>query len=124
MVKNRGWILWLDCVGGLLVGVLVLCFHSWLSRLEGLPESMVVVMGLANLVYGLFSLFVTTRPVRPARLIQTLAVANLFWLVVCVGVVLVWWDVITSVGVSLIVGEGVYVATLGAVEWLWREHLA
>ncbi len=122
--RNRDWLLWLDCVGGLLVGALVLCFHSWLSQIEGLPASTVVVMGGANLVYGFFSLFVTTRRVRPARLIQALAVANMFWLVVCVGVVVVWWDVVTLLGVSLIVGEGLYVATLGAVEWLWRDHLA
>lgn len=72
-VRSRDWLLWVDCVGGLLVGAVVLCFCSWLSQIEGLPESTVVVMGVANLVYGLFSLFVTTRRVRPARLIHAVA---------------------------------------------------
>ncbi len=124
MTTSRDWILWLDCLGGLLVGVLVLLGYPFLVRIEGLPESTVISMGVANLIYGAFSLFVTTRQRRHIGLVRTLALANMAWLAVCVGIVVRWFNTATAVGVLLIVGEGVYVAALGLIEWTWRAILA
>ena len=124
MTTSRGWILWIDCLGGLVVGVLVLLFHPFLSQIEGLPKLTVVFMGVANLVYGSFSLFVTTGKRRSIAQVKMLALMNMAWLIVCLGIVYLWFDDITVIGIVLVVGEDSYVATLGFVEWKWRARLA
>ncbi|MGJ8725355.1 MAG: hypothetical protein ACSHYB_12425 [Roseibacillus sp.] len=117
-------ILWLDCLGGLLVGALVLLLLRPLSSWEGLPISVVASMGLINLCYGGFSLYVTTRKFRPLRLVKTLAVANMSWLVVCGGIAFFFRQEISSLGMLHVVGEGIYVAALGVTEWRWRYQLS
>lgn len=106
------------------MGSLVLLFHPFLSHIQGLPESVVLFMGIANLVYGSYSLFVTTRDPRPVVLVKILALANMAWLIVCLALVFYWSDAVSVVGVLLVMGEGVYVASLGWTEWKWRVALA
>ena len=48
-------LLWIDSGAALTVGVLVLSFAPWLSRLYGLPTAVVIGMGIANVAYGLLS---------------------------------------------------------------------
>ena len=48
-------LLWFDSLAGLSVGVAVLALASWLSELYGLPGSVVLFVGCANLVYGSYS---------------------------------------------------------------------
>ena len=117
-------ILWVDCIGGLLVGCSVLAIHSLLSKWENLPISIVLFMGVVNLLYGIFSLHVTTRTPRPAILVKILAIANMLWVLPCIGIVCMYWPDISTVGILFVLGEGVYVATLGFVEWGWRSHLS
>ncbi|MCA9130449.1 MAG: hypothetical protein KDB22_25345 [Planctomycetales bacterium] len=123
-MKTRNWILWTDCLGGLFVGLLVLLVHRLLSQLEGLPRLVVISMGIANLIYGSYSLFVTTRTRRPIVLIRVLAIANVIWLFVCVAILFLWFDTVTVFGMILILGEGIYVAALGLAEWRWQISLA
>ena len=124
MFKNKRNILWLDCLGGLVVGAVVLTFCKTISSLDGLPLAMIIVTGVANLAYGSYSLFVTTRKNRPRFLVQILALANMGWLVVCVVIVSLNWQQITALGLLHIIGEGVYVASLGFVEWMWRNEIS
>lgn len=70
-------------MGGLIVGVAVITACGFLSTLERLPISIVVGMGVGNLLYGSYSFFVATRSPRPAVLVRILAVANMLWLPVC-----------------------------------------
>ena len=51
-MRRKGRLLWVDGLGGLLVGAVVLLLSGWLSELEGLPEGFVVFMAGTNLVYG------------------------------------------------------------------------
>lgn len=120
---SRDWILWIDCLGGLIVGLLVLLIHPFLSRIQGLPKLIVIFIGIANLLYGSYSLFVTTRQRRPIGLVKTLALANMGWLFVCLGILVLWFNVLTMIGIAMVVGEGIYVATLGIAEWKWRTDL-
>lgn len=117
-------ILWLDCLGGLIVGVVVLAICQPLSNWEGLPVTVVVAMGIANLVYGFFSLFVTLRRPRPKRLVTTLAVANMVWLLVCMIIASLFWTQISGLGLLHVLGEGTYVAGLGYTEWKLRDRLS
>lgn len=116
-------ILWLDCIGGITVGLIVLALSQWLSHWERLPIHVVIFMGLANLAYGTFSLFVATRQIRPAWLITTLASANMLWIVVCIVIACRWWEQISILGLAHVMGEGIYVFGLGLAEWRLRQKL-
>jgi len=117
-------ILWLDCLGGIIVGIVVLAICRPLSNWECLPVSIVMGMGIANLIYGRFSLFVTLCRPRPKSLIATLAVANMAWLLVCVLITPIWWEQISWLGLLHVLGEGVYVAGLGYTEWTLRDSFS
>ena len=122
-MKPNTNILWLDCVGGLVVGIIVLVFCKVLSNWEGLPLSVVAFMAIMNLVYGAFSLFITLRKHRPIILVRILAIANMAWLLVCIAIVATWFNQLTLLGWIHVLGEGLYVATLGWVEWKWRDRI-
>ena len=122
--RSNDRILWIDCLGGLVVGCVVVGLCRPLSDLENLPVSAVVFMGLTNLTYGGYSLYVTTRNPRPMILVQVLAIANMCWLACCLVIVNIYWSQISTLGWLHVIGEGVYVASLGYLEWRWRYRLS
>ena len=124
MIPNKQNILWVDCIGGLVVGTAVLVFFRQVALLGGLPSAIVIGMGVANLAYGSYSLFVTTRKRRAKVLVEYLSVANLSWLIVCVFIVTFNWERVTPLGILHVIGEGIYVAGLGAAEWIWKNELS
>jgi len=117
-------ILWIDCLGGIVVGVLMLLACRWLAQWDGLPVGVIVATGCVNLGYGCFSLFVTTRQSRSISLVQSLAAANMGWLLVCIGITAANWPQISFFGIIHVMGEGLYVAALGYTEWIWRQSLS
>ena len=121
---NKQNVLWVDCIGGLIVGVLILCACKLISHWDSLPLSIVLGVGFANLAYGGYSLWVTTRKPRPAIFVKILALANMAWLIVCVVIIASHWNEISIFGILHKLGEGIYVASLGIVEWRWRETLS
>lgn len=116
-------ILWVDCLGGLAIGALVLALSGPLSRWEGLPLQVIIFLGAMNVTYGVYSLYVTTRSPRGLDLVKVLAVANMSWLVVCLAIAYLWRNEITTFGLAHVVGEGLYVAGLGSREWRLRDRL-
>ena len=70
-------LLWIDCVGAALAGVIVLALSGWLGRLEGLPQGALVFTGIANLLYGACSCSLAVRATRPMPQIKLLALANM-----------------------------------------------
>lgn len=123
MNLKRPKILWMDCIGALIAGTLVLAISSWLSVWEGLPHGVLIFMGMANLIYGIYSLNVTMRTGRTSVLVGVLAFANMAWLIVCGVIVAMWWNEISLLGLIHVLGEGCYVAALGFTEWRLREKL-
>ena len=117
-------ILWFDCIGGLIVGCVVLAMYKLMSDWESLPAAVIFSMGVANLAYGSYSLFVTTRQPRPLVMVKLLAIANMFWLIVCLVIATAYWQQISILGMLHVVGEGIYVAALGLAEWKWRLLLS
>ena len=115
--------LWVDGLGGLLVGLLVLLISSWLSGLHGLPHGFVLFMGSMNLLYGTSATALAMRSTRPIALLRLLAVANMGWAIACVGGVTWHWESVTAFGLLHLLGEGVYVAALGLAEWHWQRAL-
>lgn len=116
--------LWVDCIAGALVGVVVLAFAGWLARLHGLPEGVVLVLGIANLAYASYSFALARNPRRTLRQIEVLAVANAAWGVVCVGLAVRYWTVASAFAFVHLFGEAAFVAALAAVEWRQRHRLA
>jgi hypothetical protein len=117
-------LLWIDCVGGLTIGSLVLATTPLLSDWYHLPPQLIFVLGITNLAYGCFSLSLAVRDTRPRFLICLLAVANIGWAPVCFALTTLWWPTITVWGAMHLIGEGCYVGALGALEWRLRERLA
>ena len=124
METRNDKILWTDCIGGICVGIIVLVIHRFLSQWENLPVAVIIAMGCTNLLYGSYSFYVTTRNPRPRVLVSVLAAANMFWLLVCIGIVVSFRRDISALGILLVLGEGVYVSLLGFTEWRWRDALS
>ncbi len=116
-------LLWIDCTVAAAAGAAMLAASGWLSALYALPQSFVVGLAVVNLVYGAFSFSLARRDRRPLRLIVLLAVANLGWGVVCWGLAVALAGTASPFGVAHLVGEGLFVGGLGALEWRWRDQL-
>lgn len=116
-------LLWIDGSAGLLVGVAVLLLRERLVAWYGLPRGLLTAAGLANLLYGVYSLSLASRAVRPVGLIGLLVAANAAWAVVCVVLVVLYGRQATLLGLGHLIGEGLFVSGLAALEWRWRERL-
>ncbi len=116
-------LLWIDCTGGLVVGVLVLSLAEWLSTLYALPPGLVLMMGVANLAYGTFSLSLARRALRPPALLRLLVVANISWAVLCAITAVIVATQASALGLAQLILESVYVGGLGALEWRHRTEL-
>jgi hypothetical protein len=116
-----GW-LWVDCTAGALVGVFVLAVSGGLARLHGLPEAVLVVLGMANLLYAAYSCTLARRPRRTLRQIEVLAVANAAWGLVCVGLAVQYWTRASAFGFVHLFAEAAFVGVLAAMEWRQRHR--
>ncbi|WP_022836745.1 hypothetical protein [Salisaeta longa] len=116
-------LLWVDCIGAALAGGTVLALSGWLSRLEGLPQEVLLFTGAVNLLYASFSFSLAIRSERPMRLIRLLVCANLAWVPVCLGLVATFSATATPFAFIHLVGEAVYVGGLAVLEWHHRALL-
>jgi hypothetical protein len=116
-------LLWVDCIGGALAGAVVIALSGWLSRLEGLPQDVLLFTGVVNLLYASFSFSLAIRAERPLRWIKGLVVANLAWAPVCAGLLIAFATTATPFAYLHLGGEAVYVAGLAALEWRYRDLL-
>ena len=107
MPLDKRNILWLYCLGGLSVGAILLVLHQQIARWDGLPSHLVLVLAVANLTYGSFSLLVTLRRQRSGNLVPVLAIANMLWFFVCGAIVIYYWPDISLFGIAHVLGEGV-----------------
>ena len=116
-------LLWIDCTAGAAVGVAVLALAGWLSALYGLPRPLVVLMGVANLAYASFSFSLAVRRRRPRVLLLALVGANVAWGLLCVRWAVLHAATATPLGMATLLGEGLFVAGLGLLEWRCRDAL-
>jgi hypothetical protein len=116
-------LLWIDCTGAAVAGVLVIALSGWLGPLEGLPREVLLFTGAMNLLYGSYSFSLARRRERPMRLIKLLVVANLAWAVVCIGILAAFFESATPFAFLHLAGEAVYVGGLAVLEWRHREGL-
>lgn len=116
-------LLWIDCAAGAAVGTVVLILHPWLSELFALPVGLVLLMGLANLVYASYSFSLAVRRVRPMSLIVLLVVANGAWALLCVRWAVAHAGTASALGMLQLMGEATFVGGLAGLEWRHRERL-
>lgn len=123
-----GWrpenLLWIDGIGGATVGVLTLALVGWLSQWYRMERNLILLIGVANLAYGAYSLSLATRPTRPAPAIVLLVLANFLWGVLCIRWAWLLRSTASPLGLIHLVGEGLYVGGLACVEWRYRRLLA
>lgn len=116
-------LIWVDGWGGAVVGVLVLALHTWLVDFYRLPRDLIILMGVANLAYGAYSLSLARRRRRPMAMILFLIFANSAWAVMCFWWTSQYWQTASFFGLLQLLGEGLFVGGLAALEWRWRETL-
>jgi hypothetical protein len=116
-------LLWIDGTGGLVAGAIVVPSHQVLAGWYGLPVSLVLAIGVANLLYGAAAFTLATRQRRPLALIGALAGANATWAAVCGALVATYAATAGALGVVHLVAEGLYVGGLGVLEWRHRRDL-
>ena len=122
-LRSAKALLWIDCLGGLAVGAIVLALSPWLSALYAMPKRFVIALGVANLSYGAFSLSLARRKVRPRGLLLLLIGANLAWAVFCVIASAILASEASAYGLALLLLEGAYVGGLGLLEWRYLDAL-
>ena len=101
----------------------MLLLSGWLSDLYQLPRTLLVVMGVANLAYGTYSGWLARRTHRPYAGIVVLVVANATWAVLCVLLAVLYAYTASWLGFVHLVGEGMFVGMLAALEWRYRAQL-
>lgn len=116
-------LLWIDCTAAALAGVLVLLLRDWLSVLQGLPSSLLLFIGIVNILYASYSFSLVTRAYRSQPQILLLVAGNLAWAAVCVGLAIHFLPSATVWGLAHLVGEAVFVGGLAVAEWKWRADL-
>ncbi|HYH78407.1 MAG TPA: hypothetical protein VEX86_01375 [Longimicrobium sp.] len=116
-------LLWVDCIAGALVGVAVLMLSGWLSNLYALPRSLLLFTAGANVLYASYSFSLAVRARRSMASINLLVFANLAWLPVCLGIVVLFRESATLFGIAHMMAEGMFVAGLALLEWRQRDRL-
>lgn len=117
-------ILWVDCLGALGTGMLILSLSGWLSSLYSIPFVWIIGHGLVHLTYGTYSLSLALRRVRPLALILLLVFANAVWAVICFSLAIILYGCASSLAVGHFVFEGMFVGALAAIEWTRRHQLS
>ncbi len=120
MKKN---ILWIDGLGAIAAGIIVLFLSAWLSKWYNLPHEFIIFMGVVNLVYGLYSTPLAMFKKRSKWLIIILASANAVWACLCFIFLTHFMDSISIFGMLHLTGEGLYVGGLAYLEWQWKDDL-
>lgn len=120
-------LLWIDAGAGALAGTLVLAVElasgHWLSGLYGLPHSLLVFIGAANLSYAGFSFSLAMCRSRPLAWVGALATANMVWAGVCVYMAWQWAGAASVFGQLHLIAEAAFVSALAACEWRNRHLL-
>jgi hypothetical protein len=114
---------WIDGVGALAAGVLVLALRDMLAELYGISHEALTFVGLANVAYSSLGLSLGARQRRPPWHLGLLVAANLTWTVVCSVLLAHLGSDATPFGIVHLTAEGLYVLALAALEWRYRAAL-
>lgn len=115
-------VLWADFTAGSVGGSLLLVLSSWLQAIYSIPRLLLLVMGVAGLLYAALAFAVVAfRPVPSFARVGWLGSANLVWAALCVVAALVLAGTASPLGLAHLVLEAVFVAWLGINELRLRS---
>jgi len=120
---ERRNILRIDGSAGLSAGMVVWLLSDVLVGLYQIPTWLLTINISANIVYGMGASLLASWQHRPIGAIVALSAANLLWAVVCLVTAVLLVPTASLFGVGHFVLEGIFVATLGILEWRWRADL-
>jgi len=120
---ERRNILRIDGSAGLSAGMVVWLLSDVLIGLYQIPTWLLTINISANIAYGIGASLLASWQHRPLGAIVALSVANLLWAVVCLVTAVLLVPTASLFGVGHFVLEGIFVATLGILEWRWRADL-
>lgn len=120
---DRRNFLWVDGLAGAIAGVLMLALSGVLASFYDLPQKLLIFNGIVNLIYGSYSINLARRATRSMGWIHFLIAANSFWVLVCFALAAYFYPTANIFGMIHLVGEGLFVGTLAALEWRWRNDL-
>ena len=112
-------LLWIDCSAAAAVGAsgLVLSASGYFVSLTGFPGWLLVLVGCANILYASYSFSIASAARHSARAVRFLVLANAVWSLVCVSMVTALSSSATLLGMSYLIGEAAFVASLAYFEW-------
>lgn len=116
-------LLWIDCFAGATAGIIVVLASAWLSDLYSVPQKLLLLMGVVNLLYACYSFSLAVNSKRSRFFIKMLILANAIWAFVCLGIAAQFSGSMTLPGYIHLGGEAVFVGGLAITEWKWRDQL-
>jgi hypothetical protein len=116
-------ILWIDSLGAIVTGILLLLLNGWIAPLFGVPNWFVIGHAFVHLAYGSYSLSLAVRRHRPMILIKFLVIANASWAIICFVLIGFLVGNSTVFAVVHFLLEGLYVGSLALIEWTVRHQL-
>jgi hypothetical protein len=119
----RRYILWIDGLAGLLGCISLFLTLDRLVGWYNISRETLVIIGIANLAYGTYSLSIAMLKKRPEILIVILVLANLTWAVNCLRMAITFWDAASIFGLIHLIGEAIFVGGLACLEWRYRKLL-
>jgi hypothetical protein len=122
-MKNEGHILRIDGSAGLIAGIVVWLLSDTLIGLYQIPPWLLTVHITANLIYGISASLLASWQHRPLGVVMALSMANLSWAVLCLITAVLLAPTASIFGIGHFVCEGLFVGTLGVLEWRWRHAL-
>ena len=122
MINQRN-ILRIDGSAGFITGVIMWLLSDVLVALYQIPPWLFTINIMANLIYGIGASLLASWQHRPHGAVVALSVANLLWAVLCIVTAMVIAPTASIFGIGHFVGEGLFVGTLGVLEWRWRHAL-
>ena len=114
------YILHIDGFAGTSVGLLLLFFQDIASDFYQLPKGLILFLAGANVCYGIYALRLALIRNRSLKEVTVLTIANFLWAIVCVGVILTYFEQASIFALLFISAECIFVAMLGLCEWRYR----
>ena len=109
-------ILYFDGIAGLLAGLTLFSFQSWFYEIYSLPLPALQFITAANILYGICALLLAFKRTRSLLAIKVLAIANCFWVIVCIFFIFEYINSASWIGISLLIFESIFVGYLAYFE--------
>jgi hypothetical protein len=114
-------LLWVDCIAAATAGLVVVVFHSTLSRWFKLPVAMLLAQSVVSFCYAGFSFSLARKKHVSRRLVAMLIVGNCLYATACIGLLL--WNSTTAhwTGLVYLAVESAFVFALALTEFNVRQ---